>query len=50
MSEIVSKSPAPAAESARIPYEPPRIKLIDEDEVLSTFQVTQAGYSWWIFT
>ena len=30
-------------------YEPPCIKLLDEEEVLSSFQITQAGYSWWIY-
>ncbi len=37
-----------ATQSVLPRYEPPRIKLIDEEEVLSTFQITQAGYTWWI--
>lgn len=28
-------------------YEPPTIRILDEEEVLSSFQVTQASLSWW---
>jgi hypothetical protein len=30
-----------------LPYEPPRVRVIEEEEVLSSFQVTQASLSWW---
>ncbi len=49
MRDGVTSSPASAAESVLPPYEPPQIRLLDEEEVLSTFQVTQAGFSWWIY-
>ena len=29
-------------------YEPPRIKTMTEEEVLSAFQITQAGVTWWV--
>lgn len=29
-------------------YEPPRIRVMDEAEVLKAFQVTSAGVSWWV--
>ena len=34
-------------ESGLPKYEPPQIQLMDEEEVLSSFQVTQANMSWW---
>ena len=37
----------PAAKIERPDYEPPQIKVMDEEEVLKTFQVTQAGITWW---
>lgn len=30
------------------PYEAPTIRAMDETEVLSSFQVTVAGISWWV--
>jgi len=30
------------------PYQKPSIRMMDEAEVLSAFQVTVAGVSWWI--
>ena len=30
------------------PYQKPSIRVMDETEVLSAFQVTVAGVSWWI--
>jgi hypothetical protein len=30
------------------PYEPPSIRVMDEAEVLSAFQVTVAGVTWWV--
>jgi hypothetical protein len=29
-------------------YETPRIKTMTEEEVLSAFQITQAGVTWWV--
>jgi hypothetical protein len=29
-------------------YEPPKITVMNEEEVLSAFQITQAAISWWI--
>jgi hypothetical protein len=30
------------------PYQKPNIRTMDEKEVLSAFQVTVAGTSWWV--
>ena len=30
------------------PYEPPSIRVMDEKEVLSSFQVTVAAITWWV--
>jgi hypothetical protein len=30
------------------PYETPTIRVMDENEVLSAFQVTVAGITWWV--
>jgi len=30
------------------PYQKPSIRVMDETEVLSAFQVTVAGVSWWM--
>ena len=32
---------------ARPPYEPPRLTVMNEDEVLSAFQVPVVAGSWW---
>ena len=37
----------PASEIERPAYEPPKITVMDEEEVLKTFQVTQAAITWW---
>lgn len=29
------------------PYEPPRVVVVDEKEMLKVFQVTSAAASWW---
>jgi hypothetical protein len=29
-------------------YEPPRITVMDEKEVLQAFQITSAGITWWV--
>jgi hypothetical protein len=43
---------APAMESgdrSQLPgYQKPSIRVMDEKEVLSAFQVTVAGISWWV--
>ena len=28
-------------------YEPPKISVMNEDEVLRSFQITSAAISWW---
>ena len=33
---------------AKLPYETPSIRVMDEQEVLSAFQVTVAGITWWV--
>jgi hypothetical protein len=37
-----------STESPATKYEPPRIRVMDESEVLKAFQVTSAGVSWWV--
>ena len=37
-----------AAASEQPVYESPAIKLMNEDEVLSKFQITSAGITWWV--
>lgn len=34
--------------STVLPYETPSIRVIDEQEVLSAFQVTVAATTWWV--
>ena len=56
MIERAEDAPAVASASAeswpldaqRSEYAPPRVRLISEEEVLSEFQVTSAGISWWV--
>ena len=37
-----------ATETRRQSYEPPKVKMMDEAEMLSAFQVTAGGsVSWW---
>jgi hypothetical protein len=31
----------------KLPYEPPRLTVMNEDEVLSAFQVPVVAGSWW---
>ena len=40
MTESSSSSLKPA-------YEPPKITVMNEDEILSAFQITLAGVTWW---
>ena len=37
--------PAKATERPR--YEPPRIQVMTEREILNTFQITQSMVAWW---
>jgi hypothetical protein len=39
-------TPAPAPEKPA--YEPPRIQLMTEREILATFQITQSMNGWWV--
>lgn len=32
----------------RPPYEPPRIQVMTEREILASFQITQSMVAWWI--
>jgi len=45
------KSPAASNQEVQAPqrpqYEPPRIQVLTEREVLSTFQITQSMATWW---
>jgi hypothetical protein len=41
-------SVAQVQESGARPYETPRIRVMDEKEVLSSFQVTVAAITWWV--
>lgn len=36
--------------SERPAYEPPRIQVMTEREILNTFQITQSMAAWWITT
>lgn len=38
----------PSSQKARPAYEPPSITVMDEREVLRSFQITSAGISWWV--
>jgi hypothetical protein len=42
----VATGPVPAHDDARA-YERPRVQAMSEEEVLSSFQLTQAGITWW---
>ena len=35
------------ASEARPVYEPPRVTVLDQKQVLEVFQITSAGVSWW---
>jgi hypothetical protein len=49
---VDKKNPLPTpmgSDSSDLPrYEPPRITVMNEEEVLSTFQVPVAATSWWL--
>ena len=45
MNEMVA---SPEVETKEIPvYEPPRIQVMSEREILNTFQITQSMNTWW---
>jgi hypothetical protein len=52
MSEIENKNAAALAKNeAQSPlpaYEPPRLTVMNEDEVLSAFQVPVVATTWWV--
>ena len=37
----------PSDESTQRAYEAPSVTVMDEKDVLKTFQITSAGVSWW---
>lgn len=39
---------APVLVSDRPAYEPPRVTVMDEAEVLKAFQFTSAAITWWV--
>jgi hypothetical protein len=52
MNELDSKNLSPAAihsGSSNLPqYEPPRLTVMNEDEVLRAFQVPVVATTWWV--
>jgi hypothetical protein len=49
MQEIAVKpSAAPSRQEERPRYEPPKIQVLSEQEILNTFQITQAMQTWWV--
>lgn len=45
---MISKKEAVETDAVRPTYVAPTMKEMDEKEVLSAFQVTVAGISWWV--
>lgn len=45
-----SAVPEPPSLSERPQYEPPRIQVMTEREILNTFQITQSMSTWWTTT
>ncbi len=45
MNEILT---APDIEKELPVYEPPRLQVMSEREILNTFQITQSMNTWWI--
>jgi hypothetical protein len=39
-----------AGPKERPSYEPPRIQVMTEREILNTFQITQSMANWWVTT
>ena len=49
MAEAATKSRIETVEEKPRPrYEKPRIQSISEQEILNTFQITQAMQTWWV--
>ncbi|HSP94948.1 MAG TPA: hypothetical protein VLU06_10380 [Thermoanaerobaculia bacterium] len=49
MAELPVKSVTESSNREERPrYEPPRIQVLTEREILNTFQITQAMQTWWI--
>lgn len=49
MAEIVARRPVELKdEKARPAYEKPRIEAMSEQDILNTFQITQAMQTWWL--
>ena len=44
----VEPTTAKPAGTARPAYEPPRVTVMDEADVLKAFQFTSAATSWWV--
>jgi len=41
--------PLPSSTSSTLPrYEPPKLKVMDDKEVLSAFQLTVVATTWWV--
>lgn len=40
-------APAHASMSSKPHYEPPKVTVMSDEEVLSAFQITPAAASWW---
>lgn len=47
-SASIPEAKAKPAASGRPAYEPPRVTVMDEADVLKTFQFTSASISWWV--
>ena len=48
MSQQTHQTPAPAAPVEKPSYETPRIQVMTEREILTTFQITQSMAAWWV--
>jgi hypothetical protein len=46
-SPALTPSQQPGTGEAVRTYEPPRVQAMSQEEVLSSFQLTQAGITWW---
>lgn len=50
MAEDARITAEPAAAKERPSYEPPRIQVMTERDILNTFQITQSMANWWVTT
>jgi hypothetical protein len=49
MAETAVKPSIEASRQVERPrYEPPKIQVLSEQEILNTFQITQAMQTWWV--